>query len=467
MIRFVSSLRQIRPYAPKTLVSNSKYVLGSGISDSLGSRRFQSEYVPYETNPRVSILTQIHDEPGKLHELLKYFWKYDIQLTHIESRPAPKGSDHFNIYIDFEGEIGDRGKTDKLMVELKRQSQNMLVLDEKKVPWFPRSYEDLDLIANRILDAGTDLEADHPGFHDEVYRKRRAELAQVAIDHRYGKQIPYVQYTQDEIKTWGTVLETLEPLLEKYACSTFHEIWPLLKKHCGYSKDNIPQAEDISKFLKQRTGFQIRPCAGLLSSRDFLNGLAFRTFFSTQYLRHSSVPLYTPEPDICHEFIGHVPMYAEPDFADLSQEIGLASLGASDEEIEKLARCYWYSVEFGLTREGNDIKAYGAGLLSSFGELEYACSPTRPAGGTEDTPEIKQWEPDVAAGLGFPITTYQPTYFVADGLVDAKQRMRRFCEELKKPFHARFNNLTGQVWVDRAVQPGELEPIAAPNQYVA
>jgi phenylalanine-4-hydroxylase len=77
-----------------------------------------------------------------------------------------------------------------------------------------------------------------------------------------------------------------------------------MQHECGFTADNIPQARDISSFLQSKTGFVLRPVAGLLSSRDFLNGLAFRTFFSTQYLRHASKPLYTPEPDIVHELIG-------------------------------------------------------------------------------------------------------------------------------------------------------------------
>ena len=226
----------------------------------------------------------------------------------------------------------------------------------------------------------------------------------------------------------------------------------------------------------------MRPVAGLLSSRDFLNGLAFRVFFSTQYIRHHSMPLYTPEPDICHELLGHAPvscslastgaplslplkrshvpffststfsnfqMFADRDFADFSQEIGLASLGASDEDILKLARCYWHSVEFGLCLEDGKNKAYGAGLLSSFGELEYACGEGE-AGAKR--PEIVPWDPQVASHQEFPITTYQPLYFLADSLQDAKYKMREFCEDLPRPFFAQCNAQTDTIYIDRPVK---------------
>jgi phenylalanine-4-hydroxylase len=402
--------------------------------------------------PRISILADISNKPGSLHDILRYFWKYDLNLTRIESRPA-RDDGSFHMHIDFEGRTGDPN-VDKMLSKLNEHANNILILDDKEVPWFPHHVSELDKFANHTLDGGSDLQADHPGFHDQVYITRRKELANIAETYSSGKLIPHIQYTESELGTWREVYTRLRSL-SVFACQEYNEILPLMEEHCGYSPDNIPQVQDISNFLMARTGFKLRPVAGLLSSRHFLYGLAFKTFFSTQYIRHPSLPLYTPEPDICHELLGHAPMFADPDFASFSQEIGLASLGASDEDIEKLAACYWYSVEFGVLREtkadgtGDNIRAYGAGLLSSFGELNFSCNIEEE--GVQKA-QYLPWDPKIAGVTAFPITQYQNTYFVADSLADAKQKMRTYCENLKKPFHARYNALNDTVWVDRAVR---------------
>ena len=153
-------------------------------------------------------------------------------------------------------------------------------------------------------------------------------------------------------------------------------------------------------------------------------------------------------------------MFANQDFCDFSQEIGLASLGASDDDIERLARCYWFSVEFGLCKELNpdkgedEMKAYGAGLLSSFGELEYACGEKEDAA---SAPEIQPWDPSKAALQEFPITTYQPLYFLAESLADAKNKMRKYCEDLPRPFFAQYNNQTQTVFIDRQIKRMDIE----------
>jgi phenylalanine-4-hydroxylase len=147
-------------------------------------------------------------------------------------------------------------------------------------------------------------------IQDKVYRTRRNTFAEMAQTYRQGEPLPRIEYTKEEIETWGVVYKRMQDLWKRYACDEFNYILPLLESNCGYAVDNIPQQQDISNFLKECTGFTLRPVGGLLSSRDFLNGLAFRVFFSTQYIRHHSKPLYTPEPDICHELMGHAPMFA-------------------------------------------------------------------------------------------------------------------------------------------------------------
>ncbi|KAJ0399839.1 hypothetical protein ATCC90586_005381 [Pythium insidiosum] len=421
-------------------------------ASTLGAKRF---YVPSaEEGAKTSLLLEVEDGPGSLQEILKFFWKHDVNMTRIESRPAKGYNQNYNFYVDIDGKRGDP-VVDALLDDLRRNCLDVMILHDKKVPWFPRKIKELDRSVSQVLDAGSDLESDHPGFHDQEYRTRRNKFAKMAEDYRQGDPIPRIEYTEDEIRTWGMVYKRMKSFWKQYACDEFNYILPLLESNCGYAEDNIPQQQDISNFLKECTGFTLRPVGGLLSSRDFLNGLAFRVFFSTQYIRHHSMPLYTPEPDICHELMGHAPMFADPDFADFSHEIGLASLGASDEEIQRLATCYWFSVEFGLIKKKGEYKAYGAGLLSSFGEMEYACSKVRPAGNVDHFPEYREWDPFQACKQEYPITTYQPIYYVANSLADARERMRDFCEDLKKPFHARYNPYGQTIVLDRAVQREE------------
>jgi len=134
--------------------------------------------------------------------------------------------------------------------------------------------------------------------------------------------------------------------------------------------------------------------------------------------------------------LGHAPLFADPEFAQFSQEIGLASLGASDELIEKLATLYWFTVEYGVCLQNNEIKAYGAGLLSSFGELEYALT---------DKPEIVAFDPLVTSVTKYPITNFQPKYYLAESFTDAKNKLTTWAAAIPRPFQVRYNPYTQRI----------------------
>jgi len=282
------------------------------------------------------------------------------------------------------------------------------------------------------MQAGVDLRAEHPGFSDAEYRKRRMNIAEMVSNYQLGQgEVPRVAYSTREIATWKVVFEALEKLHEQHACSEFLSNKREIRENCSFGATSIPQLADINSYLSSRTGFLFLPVSGMLKARTFLNSLAFRVFPCTQYLRHSSQPSYTPEPDLVHELLGHTPMFADRDFAAFSQEIGLASLGASEEDIGKLAACYLFSVEFGvIAGKEQGRKIYGAGILSSVQEINNAIRGDIP---------ILQFDPVKVANLVCPLDTLQEFYCVSTSFGEMKERMRTYAGGIQRGFQLTYN----------------------------
>nr|XP_012311603.1 tyrosine 3-monooxygenase isoform X4 [Aotus nancymaae] len=278
-------------------------------------------------------------KPSALSRAVKVFETFEAKIHHLETRPAQRpraGGPHLEYFVRLEVPRGDLAA---LLSGVRQVSEDVRSPVEHKAPWFPRKVSELDKCHHLVTKFDPDLDLDHPGFSDQVYRQRRKLIAEIAFQYRHGDPIPRVEYTAEEIATW----------------------------------------------------------------------------------------------DCCHELLGHVPMLADRTFAQFSQDIGLASLGASDEEIEKLSTLYWFTVEFGLCKQNGEVKAYGAGLLSSYGELLHSLS---------EEPEVRAFDPEAAAVQPYQDQTYQPVYFLSESFSDAKNKLRSYASRIQRPFSVKFDPYT-------------------------
>jgi phenylalanine-4-hydroxylase len=272
-----------------------------------------------------------------------------------------------------------------------------------------------------------ELSKDHPGACDPAYRERRNHIAARAVAWSPGEPTPQIEYSEAEHEVWRIVSRELAPKHVKYACREFQEAAAAL----ALPTDHIPQLDEVTAGLQPLTGWSYHAAAGLVPLREFLGSLGDRVFHSTQYIRHGAMPLYTPEPDLIHEVIGHGNLLASPRFAAIKREAGLAAQRVETEEaLQFLADVFWFTIEFGVLREEGEVRAYGAGILSSYGEIEeFRGADLRPL----DLLEMGTLEYD--------ITHYQPILFCADGMGHLEDVVGGFFESYDDDTPARLREV--------------------------
>lgn len=170
-------------------------------------------------------------------------------------------------------------------------------------------------------------------------------------------------------------------------------------------KDRVPQCPDISARLQDMTGWRVAPVPALIGFETFFGMLAERTFPAASFIRSRDDFDYIEEPDIFHELFGHTPLLTDPRFAAFSEAIGKAGTKATKGDYVWLIRLYWFTIEFGLIREGGVIKALGSGLASSPAELRWA---------TSGAPEYRAFDVLDILRTPYRIDIPQPVYFVLD-----------------------------------------------------
>jgi phenylalanine-4-hydroxylase len=223
-----------------------------------------------------------------------------------------------------------------------------------------------------------ELEPGHPGLGDEGYIQRRKELFTLCRKHRLENLgPPLIDYNAEETRIWREVSPKLDELHFRYAC----RIYLNAKRELAITRDEIPQLRHLSDRVRRETNMHLVPAEGALPYRTFYEYIAQRGFPVTQFIRHGSHPEFTPEPDMIHDCLGHVPPLMNQDYAELVTLIGKAAATTrAGEQVLALKRFSWFSIEFGLIEEAGTTKVFGAGILSSTGEIPYSIN----------SPEVKR-----------------------------------------------------------------------------
>src|SRR5579872_4094847 len=229
---------------------------------------------------------------------------------------------------------------------------------------------------------------------------------------------PYELYSEENHEAWRKLYSRMLPRWECYANPHFREGIDALR----LNPERVPRLEEVNHFLEPLTGFQAKPVSGYVPAYLFFDCLRNREFPTTITIRESTKLDYLPEPDIFHDIAGHVPMHTDKHFAETLVRFGECAhtaahlaAGIRDEEtrvhcltsiVKAMARFFWFTVEFGLMRDRGEVKVYGSGLLSSYGEIAHAI----------DSPEVQRFpiQMEWAINQGFEINHYQPLLFIVD-----------------------------------------------------
>ena len=227
------------------------------------------------------------------------------------------------------------------------------------------------------------------------------------------------RYTTDNHETWASLVSRRMETLEAQASDVFLAGVRAL----GLDRHHVPRISDVNAVLQPLTGWQSRPVPGYLPAKAFFACLSKREFPTTITIRPKELSDYLPEPDIFHDVFGHVPLHADPVFAEFLQTYGLAALHAeSKRHIDRLARLFWFTVEFGLIRERGEVKLYGSGLISSIGESTFAL--------TSPDVDRRPFSLERVCETPFEIDHYQPILYVLESFEQLRDAMSSYAEQV-------------------------------------
>lgn len=215
-----------------------------------------------------------------------------------------------------------------------------------------------------------------------------------------------IDWTLNENMMWNTLITRQTEIVKTRACDEFLEGL----ERIGFARDRVPQHTEINSRLKDFTGWEVEVVPALIPAKEFFTLLANKKFPAASFIRIPEELDYIQEPDIFHEFYGHVPLLTFSEYANFMEEFGKLALTVAPKDRRRMFRLFWFTIEFGLLKSKDGVKAYGGGMLSSIHETVYSV----------ESPVAKREPFDALVALRTPyrIDIPQPLYYVLDKFSD-------------------------------------------------
>ncbi|MDD0838983.1 phenylalanine 4-monooxygenase [Curvibacter sp. HBC61] len=279
-------------------------------------------------------------------------------------------------------------------------------------------------------------------------RPPRGDYSRAGADYTCTQD--YAAYTAQDHDTYARLFRRQAALLPGLACDEFIAALPSLGQHPD-EVDRIPRFDEVNERLMRATGWQLVTVPGLIPEVPFFTLLSQRRFPVTDWIRSPAEFDYIVEPDVFHDLFGHVPLLFNPVFADYVQRYGQGGLKAHAlGACEQLSRLYWYTIEFGLIRQHGGLRAYGAGILSSSGELRHAVQSPEP--------QRLPLQLERTMRTRYKIDTYQATYFE----IDSFQQLFDLTEGDFTPLYERLRGWPELAADEVETAPPSPAPVSAP-----
>ena len=215
-----------------------------------------------------------------------------------------------------------------------------------------------------------------------------------------------MEWTKDENHTWNTLISRQTEIVKTRACDEFLEGL----NRINFSRDRVPQHTEINQRLKDFTGWEVEVVPALIPAKEFFTLLANKKFPAASFIRIPEELDYIQEPDIFHEFYGHVPLLTFKEYANFMEEFGKIALSIEPKDRRRLFRLFWFTIEFGLLNTSKGIRAYGGGMLSSIHETVYSVE--------SDIPQRVPFDALTALRTPYRIDIPQPLYYVLNNFSD-------------------------------------------------